>query len=555
MSPEQTGRMNRSIDSRSDLYSLGVTLHELATGALPFDAADPMEWIHCHIAREPAPVGGHLPPQVAAIIRRLLAKNAEDRYQTAAGVEADLRRCLADLEARGHIDPFALGEHDASDRLLIPEKLYGRDADVAAIRDAFERVVASGAPELVLVSGYSGIGKSSVVSELHKLLVPARSRFAGGKFDQYRRDIPYATIAQAFQGLVREILGTSDAELAAWRASFLEALGANGQLLTSLIPELALVIGEQPPVADLPPQESKKRFEVALRSFLGAFARQGGALALFLDDLQWLDGATLELIESLFTGAPVPNLLLIGAYRDNEVGPGHPLAAAIARIRASGAALREVVLGPLSVGDLEQLLADSLRAGRARVAPLARLIHGKTDGNPFFAIQFLAALLDEGLLAYDRARARWMWDDQRVVAKGFTDNVAELMVGKLARLSAPTQAAVRDLACLGNVTPAAVLELVHGPEVDAAMWEAVLGGLVFRGDGQYGFLHDRVHEAAYALIPEADRPATHLRIARRLAALPRERRDEAIFDLVSHYERAAALLVSPGSGRPSPSSS
>jgi hypothetical protein len=336
MAPEQTGRMNRSIDSRSDLYSLGVTYYEMLTGSLPFIAADPMEWVHCHIARQPTPPAEQsngIPGPLSAIVMKLLAKIALERYQTALGVAADLRRCQAEWEAHGRIAPFPLGTQDVPDRLLIPETLYGREREIDALLAAFDRVVADGTPELVLVSGYSGIGKSSVVNELHKVLVPPRGLFASGKFDQYKRDIPYATLAQAFQSLLRPLLGRSEAELGRWRAVLSEALGPNGQLIVDLVPELELVIGTQPPVADLPPQDAKNRFRMVFRRFLGVFARQEHPLALFLDDLQWLDAATLDLLEDLVTHSEVRHLLLVGAYRDNEVGPAHPLLRTLDAIR------------------------------------------------------------------------------------------------------------------------------------------------------------------------------------------------------------------------------
>ncbi len=289
MAPEQTGRMNRSIDSRSDLYSLGATLYQMVTGSLPFTAADPMEWVHCHIARQPLRPSERqatIPAPVSQIIMKLLAKTAEERYQTAAGVARDLRRCLAEWESHRRIDSFALGEHDTPDRLLIPEKLYGRAREVETLLAAFDRIVKSGRPELVLVSGYSGIGKSAVVNELHKPLVPPRGLFASGKFDQYKRDIPYATLAQAFQSLIRPLLSKSEEELGTWRNALHEALEPNGQLMVALVPELKAVIGEQPPVPELPQQDAQRRFHLVVRRFINVFARPEHPLALFLDDLQ-----------------------------------------------------------------------------------------------------------------------------------------------------------------------------------------------------------------------------------------------------------------------------
>src|SRR5882672_9702170 len=345
MAPEQTGRMNRSVDSRSDLYALGVTFYEMLTGQLPFTAADPMEWVHCQIARQPMPpterVAG-FPEPLSAIVMKLLAKTSEERYQTAAGVEADLRRCLADLELYGRIDRFPLGEHDGSNRLLIPEKLYGREREIEALITAFDRVVAQGTTELVLVSGYSGIGKSSAVHELHKALVPPRGRFASGKFDQYKRDIPYATLGQAFQSLVRPLLGKSDAELAGWRDALGEALGPNGRLVTDVVPELKLLIGEQPAVQELPPQQAQGRLQLVFRRFLGVFARPEHPLALFLDDLQWLDAATLDMLADLLTQGDVQHLLVIGAYRDNEVEVAHPLRRKLDVIGKAGAFVQEI---------------------------------------------------------------------------------------------------------------------------------------------------------------------------------------------------------------------
>src|ERR1700677_1360301 len=550
MAPDEAGRMNRSVDSRSDLYALGVTFYEMLTGTLPFTAADPMEWVHCHIAKQPVPPDERtvdIPGPLSDITMKLLAKTAEERYQTAAGLEADLRRCLVEWECEGRIDPFPLGTRDVSDRLLIPERLYGREREIETLLACFDHVVARGTAELVLVSGFSGIGKSSVVHELHKVLVQPRGLYASGKFDQYKRDIPYATLAQAFQSLVRSLLSRGEVELGRWRNSLNDALGSNGQLIVNLVPELELILGKQPAVPDLPPQDTKNRFQMVFRRFLGVFARKEHPLALFLDDLQWLDSATLDLLEHLVTHPEVRHLLLVGAYRHNEVVPTHLLPRTLEAIRQAGAKVHEIALAPLAPDDIGRLVADALCCNLARGRPLAQLVQEKTAGNPFFAIQFISALAEEGLVAFDSGTPRWTWDLDRIRAKSFTDNVVDLMVGKLSRLSAATQQALKQLACLGNSAAISTLSMVHGAseaEIQAALWEAARAGLVLREQGGYAFLHDRVQEAAYALIPEGERAAVHLRIGRTLLPhTPSSELEERIFEIVNQLNRGATLIT------------
>ena len=551
MAPEQTGRMNRSIDSRSDLYALGVTFYQMLTGALPFTAADPIEWVHCHLAKQPLAPADRLngtPNAISEIIMKLLAKASEDRYQAAAGLENDLRRCLADWEARRRIDDFPLGQYDTPDRLSNPEKLYGREREVETLLASFNRVVRDGAPELALVSGYSGVGKSSVVSELQKL-IPPHGLFAFGKFDQYKRDIPYATLAQAFQSLIRPLLTRSEAELGRWREAFHEALGPNGKLIVRLVPELQLIIGEPPPLSDLPLQDAQRRFQLVFRRFIGVFAKPEHPLALFLDDLQWLDSATLDLIEDILTQSDVRHVMVIGAYRDNEVNFDHPLMLKLDAVRKAGANVNEIVLAPLDREDLGRLIGDSLRCKPESAGPLVQLVHEKTAGNPFFAIQFLTTLAEEGLVALDSKTRAWTWDREGINAKGFTDNLVDLTLGRLRRLPSDAQETLKLLACIGDNAAVETLEFVlkmSSAAIDESLRVAVQSGLIVSRRGEYRFLHDRIHEAAYALIPDGMRPALHLLVGQRLlAALSKDELAEKIFDAVNHLNLGAPAAADP----------
>ncbi|WAS91371.1 AAA family ATPase [Nannocystis punicea] len=551
MAPEQTGRMNRWVDERADLYSLGVTFYELLTGTLPFQASDPVEWVFCHIAQEPRPPHALVPsiPKVlSAVVLKLLAKDAEERYQSALGLRHDLDECFTRWQESGAIEPFTLGQRDLSDRFQIPQRLYGRERESLALRAAFARVVAQGRPELVLVSGYSGIGKSSLVAELHQPVVRERGFFLAGKCDQYNRSVPYLPFLQAFRGLLQEILCASEDRVERFRQRLREALGPNGRLLADVLPEIEPFVGPQAARPPLPPAEAQSRLHATLARLVAAAAEKERPVVLFLDDLQWADAASLKLLEQLATSSEAAHLLLLGAYRDNEVGPAHPLTLTLDHAKKRGAVVTDIVLAPLSAAHVGALVAEAVHAGAEQVEPLAQLVHEKTGGNPFFVLQFLLALYEEGLIALDREAGAWRWDIAAIRDKGFTDNVAELMAGKLLRLPVATQDALKLAACLGNRVDLETLAVVANrppAQLREALEEAVREGLLLDQSGTYRFLHDRVQQAAYSLIPAGQLAEVHLQIGRMLLRAQREDdREDALFAVVDHLNRGAVLLRS-----------
>lgn len=573
ISPEQTGRTSRDVDWRSDYYSLGVTCFELLTGTLPFTAADPLEWAHRHIS-QPAPLAherrGEVPETLSRIVARLMAKSAEDRYQGTFGLITDLERCRDALATSGTVPSFALGSADVSRRFQIPQRLYGRASEVERLVGVFDEV-AHGGTGFTLVSGYSGIGKSALVAEMGKAIATRHGYLVEGKFDQFQQAAAYGAIAAAFRGLVDQLLGEPAARLAAWRAAIQQGLGANAGLVTALVPELSLVIGEVPPVPELPPAEAQTRFHLTFTSFVKVFATAEHPLVLFMDDLQWSDVPTLNLLARLATSRDVGHLLIIGAYRDNAVDTTHPLMVTLDQLRK----VREVVevrLQPLASAAVDDLVADTLRIDAHEATPLSRLVFEKAQGNPFFIRELLRSLNEHGAIAFDPDRGRWRWDDVAVAAAGVGENVVDFLVAELRRLPAETQEVLQLAACIGGTFDLDTLALIAGrsaAETAAALQPALLRQAVVpltesyrlvvhgaaEGDGgsgpngdsartTYRFQHDRVQQAAYALIDEERRRSVHRSIGRlMLAHGDPAARDAKLIDIVSHLNHGRDLIT------------
>ncbi len=575
ISPEQTGRMNRGIDYRTDFYSLGVTLYELLTGVLPFQSNDPVELLHCHIAKEPlAPhelldtQGNPYPEAISQIILKLMAKNAEERYQSALGLKHDLEQCLQQWEATGEIVPFALGERDICDRFLIPEKLYGREDEVAQLLEAFERV-AAGNSEMMLVAGFSGIGKTAVVKETHKPIVRQRGYFIKGKFDQFNRNVPFSAFVQAFRDLMGQLLCESNTQLQQWKEKILSALGDNAQVIIEVIPELESIIGKQPPVPELSGSAAQNRFNLLLGKFVRVFTTKDHPLVLFLDDLQWTDSASLNLLQLIIGETEGGYLLVLGAYRDNEVYPAHPLMLALDEIAKNEAIVNTITLAPLSQSGLNNLIADTLSCTLELAVPLTELVYQNTKGNPFFATQFLKALYEGEWISFNWELGYWQCDLVSVRQLALTDDVVEFMATQLQKLPVPTQEVLKLAACIGNQFDLATLAIASDAsetETATGLWKALQEGLVLPTNDiykfyqsventeavasfenqspHYKFLHDRVQQASYSLIPEKQKQKTHLTIGRLLLENTSEGDlEEKLFDIVNHLNIGKRLIV------------
>ncbi|MFC1975032.1 AAA family ATPase [Chloroflexota bacterium] len=578
ISPEQTGRMNRAMDYRADFYSLGVTFYELLTGQLPFSTTDTLELVHNHIARQPQTpheLNQAIPPTLSEIVLKLIAKNAEDRYQSAHGLKTDLEECLRQWQNKGQVDPFPLGRADISDRFQIPQKLYGREQETERLLAAFAGVsgkmkdegagqIGPHSAEMMLVTGHAGIGKTALVQEVYKSITAQHGYFIAGKFDQLQRDIPYASLIQAFQSLVRQLLTESEAEIAAWREKLLAALEPNGQVIINVIPEMEMIIGPQPDVPDLGPAEAQNRFNLVLQNFIRVFTQPEHPLVIFLDDLQWADGASLKLLKLLMTTPDSHYLFLLGAYRDNEVNEAHPLKLTLNEIEKAGTVVNSISLGPLNLPDVTRLVSDTLHCPPEQARPLTELVQAKTAGNPFFIGEFLKSLYTQQLVSFNHSQGQWQWDLSQIQAQEITDNVVDLLAGQIHQLPEASQQALKLAACIGSRFDLETLSIVseQSPRDTAdALWPGIATGLILPLNdayklieldipglvtgviAAYKFAHDRIQQAAYSLIPEADKQAVHLQVGRLLLRnTPPAEQAHKLFDIVNQLNLGRDLI-------------
>jgi predicted ATPase len=579
MSPEQTGRMNRAIDYRTDFYSLGVTFYEMLTRQLPFKTTDAMELVHSHIAKIPASpheLNPTIPKAVSDIVMKLLAKTAEDRYQSAYGIKADLEACLTQLQTNGRIKDFILGQHDIFAKFQIPQKLYGRTLEIATLNAALERI-SQGTSEMVLVSGYSGTGKTALINEIDRQIVWRKGYFTSGKCDQFKRGIPYAALIQAFQTLIRQLLTESEKNIPIWKEKLLKALGTNGRVIIEVIPEVELIMGPQPPIPQLESGESQNRFYLAFQKFLSVFTSKEHPVVLFIDDLQWADSASLKLLQLLMMSLDSQYFLLIGAYRDNEVNEAHSLTLFLNEIQKAGVKVNQIDIQPLNTVHVNQLIADTLHCALERALPLAEIVFNKTAGNPFFITQILKTFYQEKLLYFNLNTGNWQWNVEQIKQVKITDNVVELMVNKIEQLPSCTQNVLKVAACIGNTFTLNDLAIVNEkslPSTATELWQALQEDFIFPLNGaykiplvddlntsltlvedsenqsnlslniEYKFLHDRVQQAAYSLIPAQQKKELHLKVGQLLLKNTQTTElEEKVFDIVNHLNIAIDLIT------------
>lgn len=543
ISPEQTGRMNRSIDYRTDIYSLGITFYEMITGKLPFESNDPMEIIHAHIAklpRSPQKIVPNIPPIISQIILKCLNKSAEDRYQSAYGLKLDLQNCLDQLINTSEIQPFLLAQKDVSSRFQIPQKLYGRDKEIQILLDIFQDMYENGETQFLSIAGYSGTGKSSLIQELYKPITEKRGYFIVGTYEQFQNDSPFIGFIRAFEGLIKQLLSEAQHNLTVWKAQLLEAIGVNGQVLIDIIPDLEFIIGPQPPVPKLGLDETHNRLNIMLQKFIQVFSTKEHPLILFLDNLHWADTSSLQLIEFFLTKSQNLQLFIIGAYRTNELTDSSPLTKMVEKLEAHvSPQIHKITLESLPVEIINQLISDTLHCDLSYTKSLSALLYEKTQGNPFFLTQLLQSLYQTQQIKFDFSSGKWEWDLSKIQHTEITNNVIELMVSTILRLPYKLQILLKNAACLGNTfTPDAlsIISDISEEEVLAGLWQCIFEGLLILIGNDYKFLHNRLQEACYALIDDEERKEVHLKIGRfLLQTLSKEKQNEYLFDIVNHF--------------------
>ncbi|MCB9058478.1 MAG: AAA family ATPase [Calditrichae bacterium] len=573
ISPEQTGRMNRTVDYRSDYYTIGIILYEMLLGYTPFDTKDPLEMVHCHIARipvAPAIKNSALPEMVSEIIMKLLSKNAEDRYQSAAGIVFDLERCLNEWQKNKSISVFEPGKNDHYDILSIPEKLYGREQEIEKLTTLFEQT-AAGACRFVTINGFSGIGKTALVQEIYKPLTKYKGYFISGKFDQLNRNIPYLSILSAFSSLMKQILSEPQSSLENIKNELKKVLGQNARLITDVVPELEFIIGPQESVQQLPPGESLNRFNNTFRDFITFFARKDHPLVFFLDDVQWADIASMNFIRKLVEESPDSSLLIICAYRDNLIDKSHPFYKILEDLRQKKLIHYETKLTALSAGDVRNMIDETLHSSSGKTGSLAELIYEKTQGNPFFVRQFLKTLFENGLIKYQKGSPQdkytWQWDIARIKKLGITENVVQLLTDKLDKLPEESRKVMQMAACIGNDFDLHTLSIICEINIIKTanfLWLPLRQGLIIADNEDfkyfldaetdqgfdtldssvtYHFLHDRVQQAAYLTIPDEKREATHYKIGNLLLKNTSEKNlDDEIFDILHHLNQGISQI-------------
>lgn len=550
ISPEQTGRMNRTVDYRTDLYAVGVLMYKIFTGRLPFASKDPVGLVHAHIAiipDHPQSILDDIPDVICEIILKLLSKNADDRYDSALGLSTDLQRIIDMLEGTGSVDTFEIALSDFSGRFHIHEQLYGRDAEIKLLYNSFD-YVSSGQSELILIGGFSGTGKSSLVKEIYRPVTEKNGLFLEGKFDQFQKGLPYFAIIHAIDTFVNGLLTEHQDVIETYKMSIQSALGEEGKVLTDIVPDLELIIGKQADVPEIGGTEAQNRFNYVFRKFINAISTAEHPVVFFVDDVQWSDSASLDLISSIMTDIENEYFMCICAYRDNEVDISHPFTRMVEDLKQRDVKIEEIILNNLSVDNVNELIAHSTDLTTDQVSPLTELVYEKTGGNAFFVNQYLNSLYELEHLKFDYSQNRWSWDMDQIRAQALPDDVVSLMTGKIARLPEKTRQAIKLAACVGASFEIATLSIIAEKSIEDLendLQKGLAEGLIQANDDIYFFSHDRIQQAAYSLIPIDERPPLHHTIGKLMEQrMSEDEFEEKLFDVVNQFNLGQSMITS-----------